>query len=334
MNTGPTPERIFATLTAYQDAAALSAAIRLELFTHVASGADTLAALAAATGASARGLRALANRLVAQQFLVKDGERYRCTGEAATFLVAGSPAYMGSITGFLNDPGLARCFDDLVPAVRHGGTRAGGGTVTAENPVWVEFARAMQPMARALAPGLADAVCRDGTPRRVLDVAAGHGLYGIELARRSGDAEVAFLDWPGVLAVARENAERAGLAARARYLAGSAFDVELGGPHDAILVTNFLHHFDHATNVRFLARCRAALAPRGRVAVLEFRLDEDRVTPPESAGFDLVMLATTPHGEAFTLGEFGRMFTDAGLVAPERHDLELGTSTALVAGAR
>jgi cyclopropane fatty-acyl-phospholipid synthase-like methyltransferase len=192
----------------------------------------------------------------------------------------------------------------------------------------------MQPMARALAAGVADAASRGGAPRRVLDVAAGHGLYGIELARRHPECVVAFQDWPGVLAVARANAERAGLGARAEFLPGSAFEVELGGGYDAILVTNFIHHFDPTTVVSFLARCRAALAPRGRVAVLEFRLEEDRLTPQQSAGFDLVMLATTPHGEAYTLGEYERMFSAAGLATPERHDLAPGTSTVLVAGAR
>ncbi|NOT30063.1 MAG: methyltransferase type 12, partial [Planctomycetes bacterium] len=182
----PTPERIFGTLTAYQTSAALAAAVELDLFTLVAAGNETLGALARATKASERGLRALCNHLVAHEFLAKQGERYRCTPEAATFLDRRSPAYMGSVAGFLNSPRLGRCFDDALGAVKRGGTvDPEGGTTSAENPVWVDFARAMQPMARAFAPALADVVCRHGAPRRVLDVAAGHGLYGIEIARRA-----------------------------------------------------------------------------------------------------------------------------------------------------
>src|SRR5262245_56279802 len=148
------------------------------------------------------------------------------------------------MTSFLNDPGLARCFDDLESAVRNGGIAHGAGSiVAAENPVWVEFARAMLPTARTFAPGVADAACRAGSPRLVLDVAAGHGLYGIEVAKRAPESTVVFQDWENVLAVAREHAEAAGLAPRARYLAGSAFDVDFGRGYDAILVTNFLHHF-------------------------------------------------------------------------------------------
>lgn len=332
--TGPTPERIFAMLTAYQTSAALAAAIRLELFTHVAAGADTLTALARATGASERGLRALANHLVVHEFLHRAGERYRCSAEAAAFLDRRAPGYMGSNTSFLNSPELMRCFDDVVAAVQRGGTvEPAGGTLAIENPVWVEFARVMLPTARAFAPGVADAVCRGGLPRRVLDVAAGHGLYGIELARRSAASEVVFQDWPNVLAVAREHAEEAGLAVRARYLPGSAFEVDFGSGFDAVLVTNFLHHFGREACVRFLAKCRAALANGGRVAVLEFVLAEDRLTPARSATFDLVMVATTPHGEAYTVGEYGKMFVDAGLARPEQHDLQDGSHAVFVAGA-
>ena len=339
MSTAPNPERIFETLTAYQASAAFAAAIQLEVFTHVASGSDSLAALARATKASERGLRALCNHMVVQRFLDKQGERYRCTAEAALFLDKRSPAYMGSIAGFMNSPALVHCFDDVVGAVRRGGTVVPeGGTTAAENPVWVDFARAMEPMARAFAGGLAEVVSRGGAPARVLDIAAGHGLYGIEFAKRSPKTEVVLQDWQNVLAVARENAERAGVAKRVHTLAGNAFEVDFGSVpgkgFDAILVTNFLHHFERERCVSFLARCRAGLAPRGRVALLEFALEDDRVRPPQSAGFDLVMLATTPRGEAYTVTEYGAMFADAGLAHPERHDLPLGSHTVLIAGAR
>src|SRR5262249_59814370 len=53
-----------------------------------------------------------------------------------------------------------------------------------------------------------------GQPLRVLDVAAGHGLFGITIAERHPEAHVTALDWPNVLAVAGENARRARLARR------------------------------------------------------------------------------------------------------------------------
>ena len=56
---GPNPERLFQILTGYQASAALKAAIDLDLFTAVAEGAGTAAALAERRGIAARGARSL-----------------------------------------------------------------------------------------------------------------------------------------------------------------------------------------------------------------------------------------------------------------------------------
>src|SRR5205823_4700692 len=76
-------------------------------------------------------------------------------------------------------------------------------------------------------------------PLRVLDVAAGHGIFGITVAGRYPRARVTALDWPNVRAVASENARLRGVAARHTLLPGSAFEADWGGPYDVVLLTNF-----------------------------------------------------------------------------------------------
>ena len=111
----------------------------------------------------------------------------------------------------------------------------------------------------------------------VLDVAAGHGLFGITIANRYPQAHVTALDWANVLAVATENARQAGVAERHALRPGSAFDVEWGGPYDIVLLTNFLHHFDVPTCEKLAAKAHAALAPGGRAITLEFIPEADRI---------------------------------------------------------
>jgi 2-polyprenyl-3-methyl-5-hydroxy-6-metoxy-1,4-benzoquinol methylase len=80
---------------------------------------------------------------------------------------------------------------------------------------WVEFARAMAPLMQMPAQLLASPVGGDsGQPLRVLDVAAGHGLFGITIAGRYRQSHVTALDWPDVLVAAAENARRADVAER------------------------------------------------------------------------------------------------------------------------
>ncbi|MGH7319411.1 MAG: methyltransferase [Candidatus Rokuibacteriota bacterium] len=321
--TAPSPELFFQTLTAYQRTEALKAALVLDVFTGIAGGMATAGALAERSQTSARGMRILCDYLTTVGFLTKAGDQYALTPDSATFLDRRSPAYLGGTLEFVLSREFTEAFRDVAAAVRRGGTvMAEGGTVAPEHPIWVAFARAMMPITRMTAQAMASLVEMDATRAvRVLDVAAGHGLFGITLAERHPNVEVVALDWPSVLEVARENARAAGVSGRYGTIEGNAFEVDWGHGYDLVLLTNFLHHFDQAGCERLLRKARAALADGGRAVTLEFVPNEDRVSPPETAGFALVMLCTTPSGDAYTFAEYDRMFHGAGFARNEIHPL-------------
>jgi len=310
----PSPALVFDTLFAYQRSAALRAAIELDLFRAIGEGPGDVASIAHRCSASERGLRILCDYLTILGFLSKADGRYANTATSAMFLDPRSPACVASTARFLSHPEIKKPFESLAEIVRSGGTvLPGQGAVEPENPVWVEFAHSMAPMMAPMAAPLGSIVLSGSEgPVRILDIAAGHGLFGIEIARQNPQARVVALDWAAVLEVAKENARRAGVADRFETKPGSAFEVEYGGPYDAVLLTNFLHHFDPPTCVGLLKRVRAALKPGGRVAALEFVPNEDRVSPPMAAAFSLTMLATTPAGDAYTFSELRTMYREAG----------------------
>ncbi|MFM9114757.1 MAG: class I SAM-dependent methyltransferase, partial [Planctomycetota bacterium] len=132
------------------------------------------------------------------------------------------------------------------------------------------------------------------------------------------------------LAVASENAQRAGVSDRHRLLPGSAFEVDWGGPYDVILLTNFLHHFDIASCKTLAQKAYAALAPGGRAITLEFIPDPGRVSPQGTAEFALTMLATTAHGDAYTFAEYQQIFGSAGFTRSEFHPLPPTAQQAVV----
>ncbi|MDE2489612.1 MAG: class I SAM-dependent methyltransferase [Elusimicrobia bacterium] len=330
------PERIFEAFNAYQRTEALRAAIELDLFTAIDEGGATPAELSARLTASERGLRVLCDYLTILGLLSKDGARYALAPDAAVFLSRKSPACLASVARFLGAPRLMDGFRRLGEAVRRGGTVLddGAGTTAPEHPVWVDFARAMAPMMAAPAEAIADLLDVADAPRlRVLDVAAGHGLFGLALARRCPRATVVALDWPQVLEVALENARAAGAADRYERLPGSAFDADFGTGYDVILLTNFLHHFDAPANEALLRKVRAALAPKGRAVVLEFVPNPDRVSPPAAAAFSLTMLSSTPSGDAYTFAELERMLKNAGFARAALHGLGPSPQSAIVAEA-
>ncbi len=319
----PSLELIFDTLNGYQRTAALRGAIELDLFTAIAEGNVTAKAISSRIQASEKGTRVLCDFLTVTGFLTKQDNAYGLTQESAAFLNRHSPAYMGSIGKFLGNPELTAAFNDMAAMVRKGGTNwEGEGSVEPDNPLWVDFARSMAPMMSLpaqLIAGLLDA--KSGAPWKVLDIAAGHGLFGIEMAKQNPNARIAALDWKAVLAVASENAEKAGVSSRYSTIPGSAFEADFGTGYDLVLITNFLHHFDPATNETLLRKVHAALAPGGRAVTLEFVPNDDRVSPPTPAMFSMMMLGSTAHGDAYTFRELDRMFRNAGFLSSELREI-------------
>ena len=102
----------------------------------------------------------------------------------------------------------------------------------------------MMPMMMPPAQAIAEILGPASGPIKVLDIAAGHGIFGIVVAQKNPQAEIVASDWAGVLRVATENAGKMGVAARHKALPGDAFKVDWGTGYDVALMTNFLHHFD------------------------------------------------------------------------------------------
>jgi cyclopropane fatty-acyl-phospholipid synthase-like methyltransferase len=180
----------------------------------------------------------------------------------------------------------------------------------------------MAPLARPVAQIAAAALeVESKGPIRVLDVAAGHGLYGLAIAARNPAAQIVALDRPEVLEIAAENARSAGLTDRYRLLPGDVFEVELEGPYDLILLANFAHHFGRAANIPLFRKCRGSLNAAGRLALIEYIANDDRISPAEDAAFALTMLAATEGGDVYTFREFSDMLREPGFSEVQRLDV-------------
>jgi SAM-dependent methyltransferase len=307
------PAPIFECFSAYQKTAAMQAAVDIGLFTAIAAGGPggghvTAAQAAKVCSASTKGVRILCDYWAVNGLLTKTGDTYSLTPEAAMFLDQKSPAYIGGVLGFINGP-ITPFFAQLTEAVRRGGV-AGAGSVQPEFEGWVSFATQMGAMMRPSAEAIAQLL--GSVNGRALDIAAGHGLFGIVLAQKNPGLKVTALDWPKVLEVAKRHADQMGVGDRYSLIAGDAFTVDMQGPYDIVLLTNLLHHFNTQQCTALLKRIRTVLRPGGKLVTLEFVPNADRMTPPLSATFPLVMLATTAEGDAYTFAELEGMLRIAG----------------------
>jgi 2-polyprenyl-3-methyl-5-hydroxy-6-metoxy-1,4-benzoquinol methylase len=327
----PTPERFFNAINAHQQTEAMRAAVELEVFTAIAEGNVTPTTIAKRCQAAERGVRILCDFLAIHGFLTKTQQSYGLAPDSALFLDRHSPAYMGGAIEFLLTNRIREGHLRLTDAVRRGGTALGEGTLEPENPDWVKFAEAMMPLMHKPAEIMAGELKKGGEAQKVLDIAAGHGIFGISVAKQNPSAHVYASDWKNVLEVARKNAEFMGVAERYHLLPGSAFETDFGGGYDLALVTNFLHHFDPPTCTSFMRKVYGALKPGGRAAIAELVPNPDRVTPPTAAAFSMMMLATTPKGDAYTFEELKQISMGAGFTRAELAPPEIGLNRLVIA---
>lgn len=297
---------------AYAPPLILGAAIEHRIFDLLADGAKTAAEVSRENGASLRGVRAIMNALVGFELLRKDDEgRYSLTPESAAFLVRKNPGYLG---------GILRHGDQLIPRWLHLSEIVKTGkpamAVNQEgdgSAFFVDFVEDLFPVGYPSAKALAAAFPQ---ARKVLDVAAGSGVWSIPLAQNSKEVRVTALDWPGVLPATRRVTERMGVAGQYEFLAGDLNSADLGNGYDLATLGQILHSEGETHSRALLGRVFQALAPGGTIAIAEFIANEDRTGPPLAMLFAVNMLVNTEHGDTFTVTEISQWLREAGFVDP------------------
>ena len=315
---------------------ALAAGVRLDLFTTIGEGASTPAAIAKKINVAERGARILCDYLTVLGFLTKNGNEYALTPDSSIFIDRRSPASLASTLDFLVstlNPPVQTLVEDMIAAVRKGGTaHPQDGALQKENPAWVTFARAMVPLMVMPAQQISSLLgAASGKEMKVLDIAAGHGIFGITIAKQDSKAQIVATDWKNVLEVALENARLAGVQDRYSTIPGSAFEVDFGSGYDVVLLTNFLHHFDPPTNEKLLKKVHAALKPGGRAVILEFVPNEDRISPRIPASFVVIMLLDTPSGDAYPFSQLKQMCANAGFSSTDLHRMDPAPESVVIA---
>jgi ubiquinone/menaquinone biosynthesis C-methylase UbiE len=145
-------------------------------------------------------------------------------------------------------------------------------------------------------------------------VGGGPGSYDIAFARRDADARSTILDRPGALAVARELAREADVEDRIDFREGDALEDSFGEScFDLILMSQLLHSFGPEECRAVIAKGAAALAPGGVLAINEFALEDDGVSPAPAAIFGVNMLVGTDRGQTYKASELADWMRQTGL---------------------
>jgi SAM-dependent methyltransferase len=314
-----TPQRLMQMAWGYAAPLMIEAAVKTRLFDALDEGPLAAGELAARTGASERGVRALANALVGLELLSKEDGAYSLTPESAAFLVSTKPGWHG---GFFQHVSVKVLPDwmKISDAVASGRPVKQANRESEGSKFFIEFVESLFPMSYSAALLAAQSLgFKQATgPVSVLDVAAGSGVWGVAFAHSSPFVHVRAVDWENVLPVTRKVATAHGVVERFTFVAGDISTADFGTGHRAATLGHILHSEGEERSRRLLARVYDSLAPGGTIVVAEFVPDDDRAGPPMPLIFAVNMLLHTDEGDAFTFAEIAGWLRDAGFTDVRR----------------
>jgi hypothetical protein len=243
----------------------IMAAVTLGIFEGLRDRPRTAIDLANSLRLDSDALESLLRALVHVKYLEQGKNVYGLSSLSRRTMVAGAPM---DLTGYVRWNETQWRFLEQLETLARTGCGVDFHQTLQTHETWGDYQRAMLETARFDATTLARLVPIPTGATRLLDLAGAHGLLGGAICRRHPPMRSTVVDLPQALAHGQALAREEGHIDLVEYRAGNLLTDPLEEA-DAALLSNILHHFKPAQVVSVLSRVRAALRPRGTVAVWE-----------------------------------------------------------------
>src|SRR6266513_3923004 len=309
-----TPERLMELSFAYAPPLIISAAAANKVFDKLENGAKTAEEIAKKTAASPRALRILMNALVGLGLLKKDRRgRYSLTAESAAFLISKKP---GTHAGFFGTiaPQLISRWLRLTDIVREDRPVVAVNQETEGTEFFSQLVETIIPMSYPAAQKLADhlKVAKAKGQVRVIDLAAGSGIWGIAVAQKSPRVRVTAVDWEGMIPTTKRITQKFDVRDRFVFIEGDLLEANFGSGYDVATLGHILHSEGEQRGRQLLKKTFRALKSGGTIAIAEWLVNDDRTKPLPSLMFSVQMLVNTEKGGTFSFNEIKKWLEDAG----------------------
>jgi len=306
----PEGDRIYDLYTGVYKPHIIRIALALDVFSLIESGSVKTELVAQACRCDQEGIRRLLDYLSSLNVLVKQGEEYSLSQEAATFLVKGKKSYAGDL---IIDFTSQTPWDSVRESIRSGQPRIIDQEIHFAQDAWIESYRSARIPSSLEMWTKAGIFPEQSTRLRVLDIACGCAIKSLVLAQKSPNVNVTCLDSALVLEVARDLAERWGLSPQVRFMPANLLSAELGeAQYDVCLLGQITHYLTPQQNNDLFKRICRSIISGGRL-VLDVPMESAQLN--ESSSFLSLILWANSRGRAYTFEEYRTWLLSAGFVS-------------------
>jgi ubiquinone/menaquinone biosynthesis C-methylase UbiE len=263
---GTIPTPLLETFEAMAMARAIMAGVSLGIFDALAEQPDDADRVARRLKLDPRGTEILLIALHALGYVDCRNGRYRNAPAVEKFVLPDSPTTLRAYVGDFNRD-MWDEFSRVEEAIRTGET-SGLHARDSDDPYWERYMRGLFDLTRLAGEDVARMIPARN-PKRMLDLAGGHGGYAIAMCRRHANLTATIVELEGAARIGREIVREQDMADRVEFVVGDMFTSDLGEDYDIVTAFQILHHFDEDVNVELLTRAHEALREGGTVAVLE-----------------------------------------------------------------
>ena len=309
-----TPARLQQFGFAYAPPFIISAAVNNKVFDTLEAGPKTVEQVKKQTGASARGLRVIMDALVGLELLKKDRQsRYSLTPESQAFLISEKPATLAGFFGSILPVMISRWLR-LTDVVRNGQPAVAVNQETEGTEFFSQLVETIIPMSYPAAQKLADhlKIAKAKQQVRVIDIAAGSGIWGIAMAQKSPHVRVTAVDWPRMIPTTKRITEKFGVRDRFDFVEGDLSEAKFGSGHHLATLGHILHSEGEQRSRQLLKKTFRALKSGGTIAIADWLVSDDRTKPFPPLMFSVQMLVNTEKGDTFSFNEIKKWLEDAG----------------------